>query len=71
MIRAMAARLKRAGHSSRYRRRKQVVEPVFEHARGGRQFLLRGLDQVQGERAELYRPQLLKLEKAGHYAQYQ
>lgn len=47
-----AARLKRAGRCSRYRFGKQVVEPVFGHmkqARGFRQFLTRGLDQVRGE----------------------
>jgi transposase len=49
---AMAATLKRAGRRSRYRLRKQVVEPVFGHikqARGFRQFLLRGLDKARGE----------------------
>lgn len=48
----VTARLKRAGRRSRYRLRKQVVEPVFgqmKQARGFRQFLLRGLDQVRGE----------------------
>jgi hypothetical protein len=49
---AMAQRLKRAGRRSRYRLRKQVVEPVFgqiKQARGFRQFLLRGFDQVRAE----------------------
>ncbi len=49
---AMAKTLKRAGRRSRYRLRKQVVEPVFgqiKQARGFRQFLLRGLDQVRAE----------------------
>jgi hypothetical protein len=49
---AMAERLRRAGRRSRYRLRKQVVEPMFgqiKHARAFRQFLLRGLDQVRGE----------------------
>ena len=49
---AMAKTLKRAGRRSRYRLRKQVVEPVFghiKHARGFRQFLLRGLDKVRAE----------------------
>ncbi len=49
---AMAASLKRAGHRSRYRLRKQVVEPVFgqiKQARGFRQFLLRGLPKVRAE----------------------
>ena len=49
---AMAQTLKRAGRKSRYRLRKQTVEPVFgqiKQARGFRQFLLRGLDKVRGE----------------------
>jgi hypothetical protein len=48
----MAAQLKRAGRRSRYRLRKQTVEPVlgqFKHARGFRQFLLRGFAQVEAE----------------------
>src|SRR5208282_2048033 len=48
----MTAKLKRAGRRSRYRLRKQIVEPVFgqiKHARGFRQFLLRGLDKVRCE----------------------
>ncbi|HYZ25321.1 MAG TPA: IS1182 family transposase, partial [Geminicoccaceae bacterium] len=48
----MAARLKRAGRRSRYRLRKQTVEPVIgqiKHARGCRQFLLRGFAQVEAE----------------------
>ena len=51
-VHAMKIRLKRAGYRSRYRLRKQVVEPVFgqiKQARGFRQFLLRGLSQVAGE----------------------
>ena len=39
-----------------YRRRKAIVEPVFgqlKHARGFRQFLLRGLAKVRGEWALL------------------
>lgn len=50
--REMRARLRRGGHRSRYRLRKQVVEPVFGHikeCRGLRRFLLRGLDQVRAE----------------------
>jgi len=49
---AMAAKLRRAGRRSRYRLRKQTVEPVFgqiKQARGFRQFLLRGLEKVRGE----------------------
>jgi transposase len=49
---AMAATLKRAGRRSRYRLRKQVVEPVFgqiKQARGFRQLLLRGLEKARGE----------------------
>jgi hypothetical protein len=42
LVQAMRAKLKRAGHRSRYRLRKQIVEPVFgqiKQARGFRQFL--------------------------------
>ncbi len=49
---AMAKKLKLAGRRSRYRLRKQIVEPVFgqiKHARGFRQFLLRGLNKVRAE----------------------
>ena len=49
---AMAQTLKRAGRRSRYRLRKQTVEPVFgqiKQARGFRQFVLRGIDKVRGE----------------------
>ena len=70
LMSAMAVRLKRAGRRSRYRLRKQVVEPVFgqiKQARGFRQFLLRGLDQVRGEGAMICTAHnLLKLAKAGH-----
>lgn len=51
-VHAMKIRLRRAGHRSRYRFRKQVVEPVFgqiKQARGFRQFMLRGLSQVAEE----------------------
>jgi transposase len=51
-VAAMALRLRRAGHRSRYRLRKQIVEPVFgqiKAARGFRQFLLRGLAGVRLE----------------------
>ncbi|GEL43369.1 hypothetical protein MEX01_39600 [Methylorubrum extorquens] len=64
----MAARLKRAGRRSRYRLRKQVVEPVFgqiKQARGFRQFLMRELDQVRGEWAMICTVHnLLKLAQA-------
>lgn len=49
---AMRARLRRGGFRSRYRLRKQTVEPVFgqmKACRGFRQFLLRGLEKVRGE----------------------
>jgi transposase len=52
LTRAMQDKLKRAGWRSRYRLRKQIVEPVFgqiKQARGFRQFLLRGLDKVKAE----------------------
>ena len=51
-IRQMKERLKKAGHRSRYRLRKQTVELVFgniKFARGFRQFLLRGIEKVTGE----------------------
>jgi hypothetical protein len=68
LMSAMAQRLKRAGRRSRYRLRKQVVEPVLgqiEHARGFRQFLLRGLDQVRAEWAMICTAHnLLKLAQA-------
>ena len=49
---AMRQKLKRAGRRSRYRLRKQIVEPVFgpiKQARGFRQFLLRGIEKVRAE----------------------
>jgi transposase len=49
---AMREKLKRAGWRSRYRFRKQIVEPVFgqiKQARGFRQFLLRGIQKVRAE----------------------
>ena len=52
LIARMTRRLRRAGHRSRYRLRKQVVEPVFgqiKQARGFRQFLLRGIEKVKAE----------------------
>jgi transposase len=65
---AMADRLKRAGRRSRYRLRKQVVEPVFgqiKQARGLRQLLLRRLDKARGEWALICTAHnLLKLAKA-------
>jgi transposase len=51
-VEAMSRRLKRGGHRSRYRLRKQTVEPVFgqiKGARGFRQFHLRGLAKVADE----------------------
>jgi hypothetical protein len=52
LIAKMSTKLKRAGYRSRYRLRKQIVEPVFgqvKQARGFRQFLLRGIDKVRAE----------------------
>jgi transposase len=52
LVAKMSTKLKRAGYQSRYRLRKQIVEPVFgqiKQARGFRQFLLRGTDKVQCE----------------------
>jgi transposase len=51
-IHAMTARLKRGGFRSRYRLRKQSVEPVFgqiKAARGFARFSLRGLAKVASE----------------------
>ena len=67
-MQAMAETIRRAGRRSRYRLRKQVVEPVFGHikqARGFRQFLLRGLNKVRGEWAMVCTAHnLLKLHRA-------
>jgi Transposase DDE domain len=56
-----ATKLKRAARRSRYRLRKQIVEPMLgqlRQARGFRKFLPRGLNKVRGEWAMvLYRPQ--------------
>jgi transposase len=68
-MQAMAETIRRAGRRSRYRLRKQVVEPVFgqiKQARGFRQFLLRGLENVRGEWAMVCTAHnLLKLHRAG------
>lgn len=67
-VEAMRQRLKRGGRQSRYRLRKQVVEPVFgqiKEARGFRQFLMRGIDKVTGEWALLCTVHnILKLQQA-------
>ena len=52
LMNAMAQKLRRGGRRSRYRLRKHTVEPVFghiKHARGFRQFHLRGLQKVRAE----------------------
>jgi transposase len=51
-VEAMRERLRQGGFDSPYRLRKQIVEPVFgqiKHARGFRQFLMRGLKKVSAE----------------------
>jgi len=67
LTRAMRTKLRRAGWRSRYRLRKQIVEPVFgqiKQARGFRQFLLRGIDKVRAEWAMICTAHnLLKLAK--------
>ena len=67
-IAAMRERLQRGGWRSPYRLRKQVVEPIFgqiKQGRGFRQFLLRGLAQVQEEwRLICTAHNLLKLAKS-------
>jgi Transposase DDE domain len=50
--RPCARRSRAGGHSSPYRLRKQLPEPVFgqiKQARGFRQFLMRGLEKVRAE----------------------
>jgi transposase len=52
LVARMSAKLRRAGYRSRYRLRKQVVEPVFgqiKQENGFRQFLLRGIEKVKAE----------------------
>ena len=51
-VEAMREKIKAGGHASPYRFRKQLPEPVFGQiklARGFRQFLLRGIENVRGE----------------------
>jgi Transposase DDE domain len=51
-LEAMRAKLKAGGHEGPYRLRKQLPEPVFgqiKQARGFRQFLLRGVENVRAE----------------------
>ena len=68
LTQAMQDKLKRAGWRSRYRLRKQIVEPVFgqiKQARGFRQFLLRGIEKVTAEWAMICTAHnLTKLAKA-------
>lgn len=67
-VAAMRTTLARTARRSRYRLRKQTVEPVFgqiKQARGFRQFLMRGLAKVQGEWSLICTVHnLLKLAKA-------
>ncbi len=69
IVARMARKLKRGGHRSRYRLRKQLPEPVFgqiKQARGFRQFLLRGIEKVTAEWAMICTAHnLRKLAKAG------
>lgn len=69
LTKAMRLRLKRGGHRTRYRLRKQVVEPVFgqiKQARGFRQFLMRGTEKVTAEWALICTAHnLTKLARAG------
>jgi Transposase DDE domain len=68
LIAKMTTKLKRAGYRSRYRLRKQIVEPVFgqiKQARGFRQFLLRGIVKASAEWALICTAHnLVKLAKA-------
>ncbi len=67
-VQTMRQRLRRGGRRSRYRLRKQVVEPVFgqiKEARGFRRFLLRGLEKAGHEWTMIcIAHNLLKLAKA-------
>ena len=69
LTRAMRTKLRRARWRSRYRLRKQIVEPVFgqiKQARGFRQFLLRGIEAVRAEWAMICTAHnLTKLANAG------
>ena len=68
LTQSMRDKLKRAGWRSRYRLRKQIVEPVFgqiKQARGFRQCLLRGIEKVRAEWAMICTAHnLTKLAKA-------
>ena len=51
-VEAMREKIRAGGHESPYRFRKQLPEPVFgqiKQARGFRQFLLRGIENVAAE----------------------
>jgi hypothetical protein len=65
----MRAKIKAGGHTSPYRLRKQLPEPVFgqiKQARGFRQFLLRGFEKVRAEWAIVCTVHnLLKLARGG------
>src|SRR5580658_8050492 len=67
-VAAMVTKLRRAGWRSRYRLRKQIVEPVFgqiKAARGFRQCFLRGLGKVREEWAMICTAHnLIKLRKS-------
>jgi DDE family transposase len=67
-VAAMRTALARSARRSRYRLRKQTVEPVFgeiKQARGFRQLLLRGIEKVRGEWSLICTVHnLLKLAKA-------
>jgi Transposase DDE domain len=68
LTQVMQTRLRHAGRRSRYRLRKQIVEPVFgpiKAARGFRQLLLRGIDKARAEWAMICTAHnLLKLARA-------
>lgn len=68
LTRQRRSRLRRGGHRSRYRLRKQTGEPVFgqmKECRGFRRFLLRGLAKVKAEwRLACVAHNVLKLQEA-------
>ena len=73
-VEAMREKIKAGGHDSPYRLRKQLPEPVFgqiKQARGFRQFLLRGLENVQvGMEHGLRRPQFAEAGSAAYSVRY-
>jgi hypothetical protein len=68
----MARKLRTKQGQAEYARRKAIVEPPFgqiKHCRGFRQFLLRGLENMQGEwKLVCLTHNLLKIFRSGAFA---